>query len=458
MTSESLYHLQKSDQLQTSTQLQKKVAPLNRAKSQEIYKRLCEVIPGGVNSPVRAFKGLDMSPMVIEKALADTIYDVDGNVFIDYCGSWGPLIHGHAHPAILQAATQQMAKGTTFGITSAVEEMLARKVVELMPSIEKIRFVSSGTEATMSAVRLARGFTKRNIVVKFIGNYHGHADFFLIQAGSGVVGLTATSSSAGIPDEIISQTVCLPYNEIEVCKQFLLDPKNSESIAAIIIEPIAGNMGCVPAKKEFLKMLREVTQCIGAVLIFDEVISGFRVGLGGAQEMYGIAPDMTCLGKIIGGGFPAAAFGGRHEIMDCLAPLGTVYQAGTLSGNPVAMATGLQALNMLEIDGFYDELERKANIITEPLRELFNQKKVSNCVQQVGSMFTIFFGRTSVANMEEGGMLNLENFANFFRYMFANGVYIPPAQYEAWFVSSAHTEEHLEMTRDLILNYFEFTR
>lgn len=436
------------------TQSTIKISNLNRSKSKEIYAKLCEVIPGGVNSPVRAFKGLNMSPLVIDRACADTIYDVDGNEFIDYCGSWGPLIHGHTHPAILQAASLQMCQGTTFGITTEIEGKLARQVVKLMPSIEKIRFVSSGTEATMSAARLARGFTKRNLLVKFIGNYHGHADFFLIQAGSGVVGLTATSSSAGIPDEIVSQTVCLPYNDIEVCKQFLLDPSYKDNIAAVIIEPIAGNMGCVPGTKDFLIMLREVTQSIGALLIFDEVISGFRVGLGGAQELYDITPDLTCLGKIIGGGFPAAAFGGRSDIMDCLAPLGNVYQAGTLSGNPVAMAAGLQSLKMLQAEGFYDELERKTNIITVPVKELFFKKKLNNCIQQVGSMFTIFFGSTHIANMENGHLLDLEGFADFFRYMFSNGIYIPPAQYESWFVSSAHTEIHLEKTRDLILDYF----
>lgn len=427
---------------------------LSRTNSQEIYHRLCEVIPGGVNSPVRAFKGLNMPPLVIDRASADMIYDVDGNEFIDCCGSWGPLIHGHANPSILQTAYHQMLKGTTYGITTEIEEQLARKITTLMPSIEKIRFVSSGTEATMSAARLARGFTKRNLLIKFIGNYHGHADFFLIQAGSGVVGLTATSSSAGIPDEIVSQTVCLPYNDIVACKQFFLNPQFKDKIAAVIIEPIAGNMGCVPATKEFLLMLREATESIGALLIFDEVISGFRVGLGGAQEYYGITPDMTCLGKIIGGGFPAAAFGGRAEIMNSLSPLGTVYQAGTLSGNPVAMAAGFQTLKMLQADGFYEELQRKTDIITIPVKDMLHKKNLNHCIQQVGSMFTLFFGRTSVSNMEDGNVLDSEKFADFFRYMFDNGVYIPPAQYEAWFISSAHTEPHLEKIRDLILDYF----
>lgn len=425
-----------------------------RPKSQQIYNNLCEVIPGGVNSPVRAFKGLDMSPMVVECAAGDLIYDADGNAYIDYCGSWGPLIHGHAHPAILDAAHKRMMMGTTFGITSSIEEQLARKIVQLIPSVEKIRFVSSGTEATMSAARLARGYTGRDLIVKFIGNYHGHADFFLVQAGSGVIGLTPTSSSKGIPDEIVRHTVCLPYNDVEKCREFLLHPEYRDSIAAVIVEPIAGNMGCVSGTPEFLQMLREATQSIGAVLIFDEVISGFRVALGGAQALYGITPDMTCFGKIIGGGFPAAAFGGRREIMDCLAPLGPVYQAGTLSGNPVAMAAGLQALQMLEVDGFYEELLRKTNVITQPLKELLQKKNINACVQQIGSMFTVFFGRKKVSNMDEGMSLDLPEFARFFRYLFSNGIYIPPAQYETWFVSQAHTEDHLQHTRILILNYF----
>lgn len=426
----------------------------NRPLSKQCYDRLCQVIPGGVNSPVRSFKGLDIPPMVVDKAIKDLVYDVDGHAYIDYCGSWGPLIHGHAHPAIIRAARIQMEKGTTYGITSHIEEKLAAKIIEHMPSIEKIRFVSSGTEAAMSAARLARGYTKRQLLVKFTGNYHGHADFFLVQAGSGVIGLTPTSSSAGIPDEIVRHTACLPYNDVEACRTFLLHPENRKRIAAVIVEPIAGNMGCVPAVPDFLEMLRETTRTIGALLIFDEVISGFRIGLGGAQALYQIEPDMTCLGKIVGGGFPAAAFGGKREIMDCLAPLGTVYQAGTLSGNPVAMAAGLQSLQLLEKKGFYEELERKTNVITKPVAKLFQQKDINACIQQAGSMFTIFFGSRHVASMEDARNLDLAEFARFFRYLFARGVYIPPAQYESWFVSDVHEEEHLETTRDLILDYF----
>jgi len=427
---------------------------IERPKSKQCYQELCEVIPGGVNSPVRAFKGLGISPLVVERGAGDQIYDVDGNAYIDYCGSWGPLIHGHAHPEIVAAAQKRLAMGSTFGITTAIEEQLAREVVNLVPSIDKIRFVSSGTEATMSAVRLARGYTKRNLVVKFAGHYHGHADFFLVQAGSGVLGLTPTSSSAGIPEGIIQHTACLPFNDIEACRAFLLHPDHRHQVAAVIIEPIAGNIGCVPATTEFLQMLRKVTGEIGALLIFDEVITGFRVGLGGAQEMYGVTPDLTCFGKVIGGGFPAAAFGGRQDIMDLLAPLGTVYQGGTLSGNPVAMEAGLKSLKMLQVPGVYQELMRKTNIITEPLRKLFAAKDINACVQQVGSMFTIFFGATQVRNMSDVSQLDTTKFTEFFLYLFNEGVYIPPSQYEVWFVSMAHEEDNLMRTRDLILDYF----
>ncbi|NGX58858.1 MAG: hypothetical protein K940chlam3_01766, partial [Chlamydiae bacterium] len=351
----------------------------------------------------------------------------DGNSYIDYCCSWGALIHGHAHPVILQAVQQRMTKGTSFGITTEIEERLARKIVELVHSIEKVRFVSSGTEATMSAVRLARGFTHRKIIVKFDGNYHGHADSFLIKAGSGVTEL-AESSSAGIPKELVKYTVSLPYNELDSTREFLLNPTYRDDIAAVILEPIAGNMGVVPGKPEFIQLLRETTEKIGALLIFDEVITGFRVALGGAQSLYQTKPDLTCLGKIIGGGFPAAAFGGRAEIMDYLAPNGPVYQAGTLSGNPVAMEAGLQAIMLLQEPGFYKELERKANIITRDLPVP---------VKQVGSMFS----------------LSVEPFPPFFRFLYERGIYIPPSQYESWFVSSAHQDSHLEMMRDAILEW-----
>jgi glutamate-1-semialdehyde 2,1-aminomutase len=423
-----------------------------RKKSKEAYEKLCQVIPGGVNSPVRACKEVGLLPIVIDSAKEDTITDLDGNCYIDYCGSWGALIHGHAHPVILEAVKQRMALGTTFGITSSIEEKLASKVIQQMPSIEKIRFVSSGTEATMSAIRLARGFTKREMIVKFTGNYHGHADFLLIKAGSGVASLPA-ASSAGVPYDSIKNTLCLPFNDIEACKILFNNPNIASKIAAVIIEPVAANMGVVPAKKEFLQILREETKRIGSLLIFDEVITGFRLGLTGAQGIYKITPDLTCLGKIIGGGFPAAAFGGRKEIMDHLAPLGTVYQAGTLSGNPVAMEAGLCTLQLAERPQFYEELEEKTNTITKPVKDLIERKKLDVALQQAGSLFTLFFGRASVTNMEEAGQLNAKQFVQFFHFLLNKGIYAPPSQYEAWFVSHAHTQDHLSKTRDAILEF-----
>lgn len=423
--------------------------------SQASYSKLCTLMPGGVNSPIRSGKYVNHHPLVAAKAAGDLLWDVEGKCYFDYCMSWGPLIHGHANPLIVEAAAMRMALGTTFGVTTEVEGELAAAIQKEMPSIELIRFVSSGTEATMSAARLARGYTKKELIIKFTGHYHGHADFFLVQAGSGVIGLTPTSSSAGVPDEVVKHTVCLPFNNIEAFLQFVNDPSIKDRLAAVIVEPIAANMGVVPGTHAFIQMLREETTRLGAVLIFDEVVTGFRVGLGGAQHLYGIQPDLTCLGKIIGGGFPAAAFGGKKEIMECLAPLGTVYQAGTLSGNPVAMQAGVQTLHMLQEDGFYARLQQKADLITVPVRQKLHEKNEDACIQQVGSMFTLFFGKRAVNSMEEGSGLDTKRFAEFYKYMLEHGVYIPPCQHEAWFVSSAHTEEHLLKTRDIILAYFE---
>lgn len=426
-----------------------------KSNNQITYEKLCEVLPAGVNSPVRAFKGLDIPPMVVKCGQGDTITDMDGNRFIDYCLSWGPLIHGHAHPAVLGPVQARMAMGTSFGITTEIEEKLARKIVEKVKSVESIRFVSSGTEATMSAARLARGATGRDLLVKFAGNYHGHADFFLIQAGSGVMHLSSTSSSAGIPNALVQHMICLPYNDSEAVKKLFANPIYRDSIAGVILEPVAANMGVVPAERSFIKTLREETEKSGALLIFDEVVTGFRLGLGGAQEYYGVKPDLTCFGKVIGGGFPVAAFGGRKEVMRYLAPLGPVYQAGTLSGNPVAMEAGLQTLLLLEKEGTYSELERKANVITKPVQALIEKRNLNACVQQAGSMFTLFFGKKRVANFEDARALDIALFARFFRYMYDHGVYIPPAQQEAWFVSTVHEEDHLNKTRDLILQFLQ---
>ncbi len=426
----------------------------NRPFSKKIYEEMQQIIPGGVNSPVRSCQAMSQLPIIVASGSGDQVVDVDGHSYIDYCGSWGALIHGHAHPQIVQAVQKQIALGSSFGMSTAIEGELAQQIVGLVSSIEKIRFVSSGTEATMSAARLARGFTQRDLIIKFNGNYHGHADFFLIQAGSGALNLPS-ASSAGIPSDFVKHTLSLPYNDVAVCRAVLSDPQLAPKIAAVILEPISGNMGVVPATHEFLKTLRAETQKIGALLILDEVITGFRVGLGGAQALYGIKPDLTCFGKIIGGGFPAAAFGGRKDVMDRLAPLGTVYQAGTLSGNPAAMAGGLQALKLLQVPGFYEELERKADVITKPVAAALKEKKIAACVQQKGSMFTIFFGRHEVNNLVDAQNLDPELFARFFRFLFAQGIYIPPAQHEAWFISSAHQRKNLEKTRDLILKFVQ---
>ena len=354
---------------------------------------------------------------------------------------------------IIAAASQRMALGTSFGVTTEIEEQMARKVTEMMPSIESVRFVSSGTEATMTAARLARGYTGRDLLVKFAGHYHGHADFFLVQAGSGVFGLSPTSSSAGIPEACIKDTICLTFNDLAEMERVLLE--NRQRIAAVILEPISGNMGLVPSKPEFLQALRKMTREIGALLIFDEVMTGFRVHRGGAQALYGIEPDLTCLGKIVGGGFPAAAFGGRREIMNFLAPLGPVYQAGTLSGNPVAMEAGYQSLRLLEAAGFYESLQAKTDLITKPVQAYLTAHHIPACIQQVGSMFTLFFGLREVRHMEDAKQLNTSLFAQFFRWMYARGIYVPPSQYEAWFLSSAHTEEHLTYTRNVMLEFLQ---
>jgi len=424
-----------------------------RTLTEQTFKKLTEVIPGGVNSPVRACLAMQQLPLIASHASGDLIYDVDGKSYIDYCGSWGALIHGHAHPVILDAVEKRMRKGTSFGVTTEIEEKLARKIVETVPSIEKVRFVSSGTEATMSAIRLARGYTKRDLIIKFSGNYHGHADFFLVQAGSGVMGLSPTSSSQGIPAEAVKHTLSLPYNDLEAVKSaFAAHP---DQIACVILEPIAGNIGVVPADPVFVATLREETARHGALLIFDEVISGFRVAHKGAQSLYGVTPDLTCLGKIIGGGFPAAAFGGKSEIMDLLAPLGPVYQAGTLSGNPVAMEAGFQALLLLDTPGFYEDLQRKTDLLVQPIQEYISRNNLKACLQAVGSMFTLFFGLKQVKNLEDAKKLDGKLFAKFFRALFEQGVYIPPLQQESWFISSAHTEEHLIRTRDLILTFLK---
>lgn len=426
---------------------------LTQSRSQEIFHQSCEVIAGGVNSPVRAFIGLGVDPLIAQKGKGDTVWDADGQTFIDYCMSWGALLHGHAPPSVVEKATARLQEGSSFGIATEIEEQLARKITNLLPGMDQLRFVSSGTEATMTAIRLARGYTGKSLVVKFNGNYHGHADSFLVRAGSSVSQTCQESSSQGVPQDIVKETLSLPYNDVSALKHLFQEA--GDRVAAVIVEPIAANMGVVPAKREFLEMLRRETERLGAVLIFDEVISGFRVGLQGAQGLYGITPDLTCLGKIVGGGFPAAAFGGKKEVMDHLAPTGDVFQAGTLSGNPVAMQAGLETLYLAEARGFYEDLEEKTRFITEPVQMVLKEKGLSACLQETVGMFTLFWGPREVRCFEDLKGLDQDRFKAFFSYLFKRGIYFAPSPYEACFLSAAHSEEHLRMTRDALIEFIK---
>lgn len=408
-------------------------------------------IPGGVNSPVRAMKSVSEKPLIIKRSFQDTLVDVDDNHYIDYCNSWGALILGHSPQVVVDQVKEHLDQGTTVGLSTPIEAKIAEKICYLISSVEKVRFVSSGTEATMSAVRLARGFTGRNLVVKFTGGYHGHADLFLADAGSALLDFASEPSSKGVPHGVIKDVVSLPYNDIAIAREFL----QNNQVACVIIEPIAGNMGVVPARFEFLEMLREETQKQGALLIFDEIISGFRVGLRGAQGLLGIEPDLTCLGKIIGGGFPAAAFGGRADIMDHLAPLGEVFQAGTLSGNPIAMLAGYTTLKELEDPLFYSKLQGKVRAFLDPIETFIKSESLNMSLQQVGSMFTLFFGVRQVTHFEDTKRLDLPMYRKFFQYLLNRGIFIPPSQYEAWFISSAHSEKHLDKTQKEILNFLK---
>lgn len=426
---------------------------MKTATNEDVYQKICRVIPGGVNSPIRSCRAVGQTPMVAERGEGALVYDVEGRGYIDFCCSWGALIHGHAHPVIIREAAKRMSLGSSFGITTEIEGRLAEKIIAMVPSVEKVRFVSSGTEATMSAVRLARGFTGRDLVIKFDGNYHGHGDHFLVKAGSAVGGYIAEASSKGVPPEMVSSTLSLPFNDIEAALSAI--EANGDRLAAVILEPIAGNMGLVPALPEFMEMLRDKTAKCGALLILDEVMTGFRVAKGGAQSLYGVKPDLTCFAKVMGGGFPAAAFGGRADIMDHLAPDGPVFQAGTLSGNPVAMEAGLQALEMLDAPGVYEELERKTKLITEPLRDYIEMHELNCAVQEACAMFTLFFGKRSVKNFDDAVSCDKERFGAFYRFMYSKGVYVPPLQLEAWFISTAHTDEQLIRTRDLAIEFLQ---
>lgn len=412
-------------------------------KSQEAFAEACKNIPGGVNSPVRAFGPVGGKPLFIASGSGCKITDIDDNVYIDYVCSWGPLILGHAHPAVIEKVNSTLQKGASFGAPTVLEIQLAKLIKEAMPSIEKIRLVSSGTEATMSAIRLARGYTKKNLVIKFDGCYHGHVDSLLIKAGSGATTL-GIPTSPGIPQDYARNTLTLPFNDLDAVKD-VCNRRGSE-IACIIVEPVAGNMGVIPPKSGYLQGLREVTTKHGIVLIFDEVMTGFRVAYGGAQTLYGVTPDLTTLGKIIGGGFPVGGFGGRAEIMDCLAPVGPVYQAGTLSGNPVAMAAGIATLEKLKEKDIYKTLENLSKKLGEGLETSARDAGVPTFHTRVGSMLCMFFTGEPVTDYETATQSDTERFAAYFQGMLERGVYLAPSQFEAAFVSIAHGEKEIEAT------------
>ncbi|MEJ1295922.1 MAG: glutamate-1-semialdehyde 2,1-aminomutase [Candidatus Sedimenticola sp. (ex Thyasira tokunagai)] len=401
-------------------------------------------IPGGVNSPVRAFNGVGGDPVFIDHASGAYIYDPDGKRYIDYVGSWGPMILGHAHPEVIEAVSSVITKGLSFGAPTELETAMADKVCQLVPSMDMVRMVSSGTEATMSAIRLARGYTGRDKIIKFEGCYHGHSDSLLVKAGSGMLTM-GEPSSPGVPASLAEHTLTLSYNdEAQVRETFA---KIGKEIACIIVEPVAGNMNCIPPNPGFLECLREVCDQSGTVLIFDEVMTGFRVGLGGVQGLYNITPDLTTLGKVIGGGMPVGAFGGKREIMEKIAPLGPVYQAGTLSGNPVAMTAGLATLNLISQAGFFETLSKKTERLVSGLMERAKEAGVALTSNQVGAMFGIFFtGEEKVSNFAQSTACDQERFKAFFHAMLDQGIYLAPSAFEAGFVSAAHTDSDIDAT------------
>ncbi|MCG8581274.1 MAG: glutamate-1-semialdehyde 2,1-aminomutase [Bacteroidales bacterium] len=416
---------------------------MNNNNSKNAFSKAQEVIPGGVNSPVRAFKSVGIDPIFVKKAKGTSIWDIDGNEYTDFVASWGPLILGHAHDGVLEAVNNAAANGTSYGAPTEIETEMAEQIVKMVPSVEKVRMVNSGTEATMSAIRLARGYTKRELIIKFAGCYHGHGDSFLIKAGSGAITL-GLPDSPGVTKSTAKDTLTADYNNIEsVCQLFEEHP---DQIAAVIVEPVAGNMGVVPPAKGFLEGLKELTQKNGALLIFDEVITGFRLAKGGAQEYFNVMPDLTTMGKIIGGGLPVGAYGGRKDIMDMLAPIGPVYQAGTLSGNPLAMAAGLTALKKLdETPNAYEDLEKKAAFVEAGFRLNAQELGMNVVLNRVGSMMTAFFtDAKQVTSFDEAMTSDTGKYAAYFKNAVENGLYIAPSQFECLFISMAHTEKDLE--------------
>ena len=400
-------------------------------------------IPGGVNSPVRAFKGVGGEPVFIDHAKGAYIVDTDGKQYIDYVGSWGPMVLGHAHDAVIAAVKAAADKGLSFGAPTEIESDMADRVCELVPSMDMVRMVSSGTEATMSAIRLARGYTGRDKIIKFEGCYHGHADSLLVKAGSGALTL-GQPSSPGVPASLAGHTVTLPYNDLDAISQAM--DEIGEQVACVILEPVAGNMNCIPPVEGFLPGIRELCDRHGAVLIFDEVMTGFRVALGGAQSLYNITPDLTTLGKVIGGGMPVGAFGGKREIMEYIAPLGPVYQAGTLSGNPIAMTAGLKTLELIAADGFFEALADKVSYLVNGVLDAASRHNIAMTANHVGGMFGLFFSDKPVSSFEQATQCNIEQFKAFFHGMLNEGVYLAPSAYEAGFVSAAHSQEDLDNT------------
>ena len=418
-------------------------------KSIALFEQAKSLMPGGVNSPVRAFKNINGNPIFFEKAQGAYLFDADGNKYIDYIGSWGPMIMGHSHPEIVNAIKKQAELGTSYGAPTSLESSVAELIIKNVPSIEKIRMVNSGTEATMSAIRLARGFTNRDKIIKFDGCYHGHVDSLLIKAGSGVLTF-GLPDSPGIPEDLAKHTVTCPYNDSAAFIEVFNSVK--DDLAAVIVEPIAGNMGFVPGTEEFLKTLRSYTESNNSLLIFDEVMSGFRVSLGGAQEIFNITPDITALGKVIGGGLPVGAFGGKKEIMDYLAPEGPVYQAGTLSGNPLAMAAGSTLINLLIDNNPYKKLEEKAKLMLEGMYEIMSSAGIPFSTNQIGGMFGFFFSEKLPSNINDVSKTNDQAFSTFINACIKNGIYFAPSKYEAGFISSMHEDKEINDTLDVVKN------
>jgi glutamate-1-semialdehyde 2,1-aminomutase len=419
------------------------------SNSSELFKRAQKILVGGVNSPVRAFRAVGAEPLIIERAAGSRVWDADGREYIDYLCSWGALILGHTDPDIVSAIADQAANGTSYGMTSPLEIELGERIAAAVPSIEKLRFVSSGTEAAMSAIRAARGFTNRDLILKFEGGYHGHADSFLVEAGSGLATL-GISSSAGVPEPLARLTLNAPYNDLAAVEKIF--EAHAGKIAAVIVEPVAANMGVVPPRPDFLSGLREITSGDDALLIFDEVITGFRLTYGSSQELFDVRPDLTVLGKIIGGGLPVAAYGGRGEVMDQIAPLGPVYQAGTLSGNPLAMRAGLATLAKIDAPGFgfYPELMKKTIRLADGLRAALAGAGVPGQVNVCASLVTLFFAPGPVRNYSDAKQSDTTRFAAFHRAMLGQGILLPPSQFEAWFVSAAHSTSDVDRTIEAV--------